>query len=86
MQSIPYFLSSLHSPEHFQSSIREYNICKETNEASFEMSRDSGEFFREDLDVNSMPKLFTQRLNFNRVFVTNKDSDEGVNEKLMLYR
>ena len=82
IQPNPYFLSSLSSPEHFQRSVREYRICKPKNEVSFEISRDSGDFFREDLAINNMPKQFIPKLNFNGT-VINKTEDGGVREILM---
>lgn len=56
IQRNTYFFSPLSSPEQFQRSVRENRICKAKNEVSFEISRDSGDFYREHLK-QPVPKL-----------------------------
>ena len=67
----PYFLSSLSSPENFQKSLGENRICKPKAEVSFDISKDSNDFFRENLNFQNLPKQIVPKLNFNEIFVDN---------------
>lgn len=80
IQPNPYFLSSLSSPEQFHKTIRENRIRKTKEEVSFEISRDSGDYMRENSAYINLPKQMVPKLNFTEIAPSCKSRNPGVKE------
>ncbi|OMJ72485.1 hypothetical protein SteCoe_29081 [Stentor coeruleus] len=76
----PYFLSSLSSPEQFHKTLRENRIRKTKEEVSFEISRDSVDYIRENSAYINLPKQMVPKLNFTEIATSSKSRNPEVKE------